>query len=97
MKRILLATAAFVSLLPCLQPSVAVYVDNAPHLVEVAAMADAWPAVVSWTDRANSGMVVGQLNAPLAWWPLASIRARSLTLMWSPPRPIKRCVAHAVA
>lgn len=71
MKRILLATAALVSLLPILQPSTQVYVDNAPHLVEVAAMADAWPSVVSWTDRANVGMVVGQLNAPLAWWPLA--------------------------
>lgn len=81
MKRILLATAAFVSLLPCLQPSVAVYVDNAPHLVEVAAMADAWPAVVSWTDRANSGMVVGQLNAPLAWWPLAGAVRAGLPLV----------------
>jgi len=83
LKRLLLIVAAVVGLLPCLSPSIQVYVDNAPHLVEVAGMAEAWPAVVSWTDRANAGMALGQLNAPLAWWPLAGLHRAGV-----PPVPL---------
>ncbi|MCB9777862.1 MAG: hypothetical protein H6742_04800 [Alphaproteobacteria bacterium] len=62
---------------PGLLPGVEHYVDNGPHLVEVAALAGqvlphqhSW---VGWADGANLGMAVGQLNAPLAWTPLAAL------------------------
>ncbi|MCB9795232.1 MAG: hypothetical protein H6741_21225 [Alphaproteobacteria bacterium] len=72
---LLLSAVALLATLPALSPAVAWYMDNAPHLLEVALLArDALPAgnFYAWSDGANAGMVVGQHNAPLAWMPLAA-------------------------
>ena len=70
--RIALAVFAVVAVLPALHPDVALYIDNAPHLAEVYALAAAWPDPVAWSDH-QAGMAIGQLSAQAAWWPLAGL------------------------
>lgn len=68
----LLVVAALVAVLPALGADVALYIDNAPHLAELDALAEAWPSPIAWSDH-QAGMVVGLLNGQAAWWPLAGL------------------------
>lgn len=69
------ALTALLAALPGALPGAEYYLDNAPHVLEVALLAnEILPAerwFMGWTDGANTGMALGQLNAPLAWVPLA--------------------------
>lgn len=66
---------AVLALLPVLlhPGAVGLYYDNAPHLAEVQSLAAGdFLGHVVWDPRLNAGEAVGQLNAPLAWTPLAA-------------------------
>lgn len=71
---LLLAALAALATAPTFAPDALGYVDNAPHLLETVALAEAlregrgYPA---WSDLALGGFAVHQLNAPLLWVPLA--------------------------
>ena len=63
---------------PAVLPGAEAYVDNAPHLVELQALArDVLPhRITGWTDAAEHGFAVGEINGPLAWMPVAlAVRA----------------------
>lgn len=74
---LLVVTAAVLAVAPMLLPGGEFYMDNAPHLLEVQAAAlqilpqDHW--FTGWIDHAEMGFAVGQINAPLAWTPLAAL------------------------
>ncbi|MCK6517757.1 hypothetical protein L6R46_22175 [Myxococcota bacterium] len=61
--------------LPGLLPGAEHHLDNSPHALELQLLAsEVLPVqhwVSGWSPRANAGTAVFQLNAPLAWLPLA--------------------------
>ncbi|MFT5583506.1 MAG: hypothetical protein ACI9VR_001084 [Cognaticolwellia sp.] len=60
------------------------YYDNAPHLAEVHSLAAGdFLGHVVWDPMLNSGAAVGQLNAPLAWMPLAALERFGLGGVWA--------------
>lgn len=71
--------------LPVALPGAEAYMDNAAHLVMLRAMAteilpiDHWYA--GWTELAEAGFAAGQVNAPLAWLPVAALAALGLPLV----------------
>ena len=77
--------AAVVAVLPAVLPGAELYLDNAPHLVEVRLLAEqvlpgaAW--FTGWADGPLAGFAVGELNAPLAWTPLALMVAVGLPVV----------------
>jgi hypothetical protein len=66
---------ALLAVAPGLHPGTAWYLDNPAHLLELRALAteilpgERWFS--GWTDSANAGFAVGQLNAPLPWTAVA--------------------------
>ena len=77
--------AAVFAALPAALPGGELYVDNAPHLVELRLLAeqvlggDLWFS--GWADGPLGGFAVGELNAPLAWVPLALLVALGLPVV----------------
>jgi hypothetical protein len=71
-----LAVLAAIPVLPALAPAAATYLDNPSHLVEVKELVDIlaedrWFS--GWGLRANAGMAVNQVNAPLVWAVVAAL------------------------
>lgn len=69
---------------PGLLPGAEQHLDNSPHGLELHLLArdilplERWPS--GWSTRANAGAAVFQLNAPLAWLPLALLVQAGLAL-----------------
>ncbi len=65
-----LALLALIPVLPAVLPGTETYLDNPSHLVEVRELTEilaeeGWFS--GWGTRANAGMAVNQVNAPLVW------------------------------
>ncbi len=81
---IVVALLACLAAAPAAWPGAEYYMDNGPHTLEVALLAreilpgEHW--YMGWTDGANAGMALGQLNAPLAWVPVALLARLGLPI-----------------
>lgn len=81
----MLAILAVAAVLPGLLPGSEAYLDNPTHLLELHSLAwevlprDRW--FTGWSGLAEAGMAVGQLNAPLAWLPLAALMRAGLPIV----------------
>ena len=68
---------AALAVAPALRPGAEWYMDNSSHLLEVQALSQDIAAggngFVAWTTRAELGLAVGQVSAPLPWTALAWI------------------------
>lgn len=80
-----LALLALLAVLPAFLPGAEVYLDNPSHIVEVELLADEvllqdrW--FTGWSDQANVGFAVNQVNAPLLWGLLGLLVAAGLPLL----------------
>jgi len=82
---IAVALAAVVAVAPAALPGGELYLDNAPHLVELKLLAEqVLPRTLwftGWADGPLAGFAVGELNAPLAWTPVALLVALGVPIV----------------